>query len=301
MKYKNLKYTFNVAGLAVVVFLAIKEFCYLVLSRISFSEGSVVSALLYIAVFIVSCIVPVVIMENMLGLHPKLFRKTEPTLTAGAVTFGYLLILAAGVINNLVLAALSLAGLNFAPREMVFPQGILRLVIYYIYVCVLPALLEEIFIRGYVLNSLKSYGTAFAVVASSACFALMHANLENFVVYFACGVILALVYLTFDSLLPAMALHCVNNSISFFLSYFRLRINAVSALSMITTVYVFVIALGFNGYRILKKNNIKLTGCICRDGDAKGKLAVFAKSYVAVAALCLLLFFAALGSYNSMI
>ena len=301
MKYRNLKYTLNVIGLAVVSFLAIKEFCYLVLSRIPFAEGSVVSALLYMLVFIAACFVPVVIMENMLKLHPKLFRRTDPTLTVGAVSFGYLLILAAGIVNSIVLAALSLAGLNFAPREMVFPQGIVRLAIYYIYVCVLPALLEEIFIRGYVLNALKNYGTAFAVVASSACFALMHASLENFVVYFACGVILAVVYLSFDSLLPAMALHCLNNSVSFFLSYFRLRVNAVSALSMITFVYVFVIFLGFNGHRILKKNNMKLTGCISREGDAKGKLAIFAKSYVAVAALGLLLFFAAVGSYNSMI
>ncbi len=301
MKYRNLKYTLNVIGLAVVSFLAIKEFCYLVLSRIPFAEGSVVSALLYMLVFIAACFVPVVIMENMLKLHPKLFRRTDPTLTVGAVSFGYLLILAAGIVNSIVLAALSLAGLNFAPREMVFPQGIVRLAIYYIYVCVLPALLEEIFIRGYVLNALKNYGTAFAVVASSACFALMHASLENFVVYFACGVILAVVYLSFDSLLPAMALHCLNNSVSFFLSYFRLRVNAVSALSMITFVYVFVIVLGFNGHRILKKNNMKLTGCISREGDAKGKLAIFAKSYVAVAALGLLLFFAAVGSYNSMI
>ena len=301
MKYRNLKYTFNVIGMSVVTFLAIKEFCYLALSRIPFREGSVLSALLYMMVFVFACLVPVVIMENMLGLHPRLFRRTEPSLSAGAVTFGYLLILAAGIANSLVLAALSLAGLDFAPREMVFPQGAGRLVIYYIYVCILPALLEEIFIRGYVVNALKGYGTAFAVVASSVCFSLMHASLENFVVYFACGVILALVYLSFDSLLPAMALHCLNNSVSFFLSYFRLRVNAVSALSMITFVYVFAIVMGYNGYRILKRNGVKLTACISRENDTKGKLAVFAKSYVAVAALCLLLFFAALGSYNSLI
>lgn len=301
MKYKNLKYTFNIIGLAVVMFLAIKEFCYLILSRIPFSEGSLMPIVLSIAVFIVSCLVPTVAMENLLGLHPKLFRKSEPVPVGFTVMYGYLLILAAGIVNNLILTAISLTGIKFAPRELAIPEGAAAGVLYFIYICILPPVLEEIFLRGYVLNALKGYGQTFAVITSSVCFALMHSSLENFPVYFACGILLALVYLTFDSLLPAMALHCLNNSISFFLAYFRQRVNAISALSMTVYIYISVLILGFAGYHYLSKHGIKLTACLVPDSDIRGKTEQFFKSYIALAAFGLLIFFGALGSYNNLV
>lgn len=300
-KTRNLKYVCNVAGFAIIVFLAIREICGAVMVKIPFRDGSALPFVLGIAVFVAACLVPAITMENALGLHPKLFRKTDPVTTIAAVFYGYLLIIAASFANGLVLALLKKAGLEFAQRTLNIPQKPALAVLYFAYVCLLPPLLEEIFTRGYLLNAFKNWGRSFAIIVSSLCFALLHSSMENFVVYFCCGVILAQVYLTFDSLLPAMLLHCLNNSISFFMLAFQNRANAHSALVLIMFVYACAIIFGYAGKKYLDGKGIKLSSCFEKDTELFKKFAYFRKAYMAVAALGLMVFFALLGSYNSLV
>ncbi|MBE6887566.1 MAG: CPBP family intramembrane metalloprotease [Ruminococcaceae bacterium] len=300
-KTRNLKYACNVAGFSIIAFLAIREICGAVMANIPFKDGSVMPFVLGIAVFAAACLIPTITMENALGLHPKLFRKTDTATTLAAVFYGYLLIIAASFANSLVLALLKKAGLEFAAQTVSIPQKPLHAVLYFAYVCLLPPLLEEIFTRGYLLNAFKNWGRSFAIVVSSLCFALLHSSMENFVVYFCCGIILAQVYLTFDSLLPAMLLHCLNNSISFFMLAFQGRANAHSALVLIIFVYVCAIIFGYAGKKHLDSRGIKLSACFEKDSDLLKKFIYCRKAYMAVAALGLMVFFALLGSYNSLV
>ena len=301
MRYKNLRYSCNVIGFAVLMFLAIKELVSLLLMAFSVERGTAPYLLINIAAFIVSCIMPVITMENMLGLHPKLFRRTNTAVTAACGVYSYLIILIAGFINSLFLAALRLAGLDFAPRTIAIPDGAVSVVLYFIHICVLPPLLEEIFVRGYILNALKPVGTTFAVIVSSAVFSLMHSSLENFFLYFVCGIILAKVYLTFDSIFPGMLVHFINNTMSFFILYFQQRVNAVSALSMIAYINIFILILGFVGKKHLDKCGFKFKKVLGRDKAMGEKLGCIFKSPVAVTALAMLVFFAAYQSFHSLV
>jgi membrane protease YdiL (CAAX protease family) len=272
-----------------------------VIDRIPFGDHSVLSTIVNMVVFFVAILVPVTIMENTLGLHPKLFKKVDIKNSGAAVLYGYLLILGASFANSLLLLALKSAGLEFAPRTINVPQGTFAAVLYFIYVCILPPLLEEIFTRGYILNAFRGYGTTFAVVLSSVCFALLHSSLENFPVYFCCGVVLALVYITFDSIFPAMMLHCLNNTVSFFMSTFQNRVNAVSALSLIVFVYICIIAFGYSGKKYLDSKGIKLSRVMQKEQEMFKKFKTVFAAPMGLVAFYLLLFLAAYSSYNNLV
>ena len=98
-----------------------------------------------------------------------------------------------------------------------------------------------------------------------------------------------------------MALHFVNNTVSYFLSSFQNRVNAVSALSLTVFIYICTIVLGYAGKKYLDSKGIKLFSCLKREnGPFKNIKAVFGAP-AGLTAFYLLLFFAALGSYNNLI
>ncbi len=301
MKYRNLRYTYSVIGIAVIMFLSVREVMGLVLSFLPVETGTVPYIVINMVTFIVACIIPAITMENMLGLHPKLFKKTGVPKLAAAGVYNYLLILAAGIVNSLVLALVAVFGLEFLPKTITIPQGAAAVVLYFIHICVLPPVLEEILVRGYILNALKPLGTAFAVTVSSVCFSLMHSSLENFLLYFICGVILARVYITFDSIFASMFVHFINNTMSFFILYFQQRVNAVSALSMVAYINIFVLILGFVGKRYLDKKGFRWKKVFTKDTELSAKLLHISKSPIALTAFGLLLFFAAYQSFHNIV
>ena len=301
LKYKNLKYTYNVIGFSLIIFLTLRESLSLVLVHTPLEKGTVPFTLISMAVYLLACFVPVVVMENMLGLHPLLFKKTKPADAAATAAFGYLVILGAGIINSIVLMLLANAGLQFEPNSMTLPQGFLNVLLYFVYICVLPPLVEEIFVRGLVLNALKGWGLPFAVFVSSVIFALMHSSLHNFLIYFACGIVLAKVYIAFDSIWPCVLLHFVNNTVSFVQLGFQQKANAQSALFFSIYIYIMAMLLGYAGLKYIQKHNINLAFSFTRIKDFKYKIKSLCQSYAGICAFALLLFMAAYNSYLSVI
>ena len=106
IKNRNLKLIYNVAGFAVIVFLAIREMCGAVIARLPLDAESPLLYIIGIAVFFAACLVPVVLMENTLGMHPRLFRRTDGKTAAAAVAYGYLLIIGASFVNSVALMVL---------------------------------------------------------------------------------------------------------------------------------------------------------------------------------------------------
>ncbi len=68
----------------------------------------------------------------------------------------------------------------------------------------LPALLEQVVFSGLVLNLYRPYGALVAVCVSALTYAMAHFSLHNFVYYFFCGFLLALLTQVTRSVLPAM-------------------------------------------------------------------------------------------------
>ena len=75
----------------------------------------------------------------------------------------------------------------------------------------LPALCEEFIYRGILCHEYEEKGVFRAVVLSSLFFGLLHFNVQNLLVYFFCGCILALVLYATRSLWGAVIAHFVYN------------------------------------------------------------------------------------------
>ncbi len=84
---------------------------------------------------------------------------------------------------------------------------------------VIPAICEELFLRGVLQTEISKKAGGFAgILVSALCFALLHFDFTFFVIYFASGILLAMIRHVCGSILPAFVLHAANNLLSLFFS-----------------------------------------------------------------------------------
>ncbi len=90
-------------------------------------------------------------------------------------------------------------------------------VISFIQVCILAPVMEEILMRGFLLEGLSvSYGRAAALGISSLFFALLHFNMVQTLSALVCGIVLGLLYMRTNSLMCCITAHAGYNAISYF-------------------------------------------------------------------------------------
>ena len=99
------------------------------------------------------------------------------------------------------------------------PQSLL---INLIVIAVLPALLEEMVFRGYVLRAFRPYGDWFAVAVSSLLFGLMHGNILQIPFALIVGFLLGWLYVMTDNIWLPVAVHFCNNAMSTLMEYISL-------------------------------------------------------------------------------
>lgn len=90
-----------------------------------------------------------------------------------------------------------------------------------VFVALIPAIAEEYLFRGNIARGFAKNGYFFAVLVSSALFALMHGNPLQLVHQFIIGVVCAVLYFSTRSLIPSILLHFLNNAIALVLGYFE--------------------------------------------------------------------------------
>lgn len=114
-------------------------------------------------------------------------------------------------LNTLFISSLSKLG--YEQPEILLPSldgfGVVAVVFV---VGVLPAVFEELFFRGILLNGLKGYGKAAACLLCGGLFSLYHQSPVQTVYPFCCGAVFAWVALTSGSVLPTMVSHFINNA-----------------------------------------------------------------------------------------
>lgn len=92
-------------------------------------------------------------------------------------------------------------------------------IVSFIRVCLLAPVVEEILIRGCILDSLKiEYGITLALLISSLLFAALHFNFVQTLSAVICGLILGLLYINTGSLFSCILSHSLYNIISYFTS-----------------------------------------------------------------------------------
>ena len=74
---------------------------------------------------------------------------------------------------------------TFAPSGEMSLRNVTYIILAF---AVLPALTEEFMFRGIVLSEYSDYGVSTAILMSGIMFAMVHFNLNQFLIYFYCGV-----------------------------------------------------------------------------------------------------------------
>lgn len=83
----------------------------------------------------------------------------------------------------------------------------------------MPAICEELLLRGLALGEYEKYGVAVSILMTSLIFALFHGSLLTLPSLFVAGVCYAVITLLFKSVYPAMLCHIINNAIAVYISY----------------------------------------------------------------------------------
>ena len=184
--------------------------------------GNTSFMLLYIFVYIASMLVPTIVISLCFKKRCMPFSPAKP-IRFGVAFFGIIgaigLCMLTNIINAYVLTFFSDIGLSVpeAPQTMVNTPTSLALNLFTM--AVLPALLEEMVYRGYVLRTLRPYGNWFAVIVSSILFSLMHGNLRQIPFAFIVGLVLGLLYVVTDNIWVPIAVHFTNNAVSVLMEY----------------------------------------------------------------------------------
>ena len=105
------------------------------------------------------------------------------------------------------------AGIEFlGGLEPVAPQSSLGLLLALLTMGLLPAVAEELLLRGVILPPLRRFGDGFAITCTAALFALLHQNMEQAPMAFVSGLALGWVYVRGGRLALPILVHLWNNA-----------------------------------------------------------------------------------------
>lgn len=90
---------------------------------------------------------------------------------------------------------------------------------------VVPAVAEELLLRGIVLSDFESQGTRFAIVMSAVAFSCIHSSFYNFLGPLLAGLVYGYITYKLGSVIPAMLSHMINNLFALLLSMYIKRAN----------------------------------------------------------------------------
>ena len=112
---------------------------------------------------------------------------------------------------NYILQLLFGAGEIQNVMEAIAPSSFSSGVVTLIFTAFVAPIFEEIIYRLLLLRSLKPIGDTPAIIISALVFGLAHRNFDQFAYAFLSGIIFGLMAVRYDSIIPGMVLHLINN------------------------------------------------------------------------------------------
>lgn len=223
MERKSIRRLGNIFGIAISAFVLLQLACVLLLEVCGLRELYDNSALFQtcfgiVAVDLICIVIPFGVMAYL--NRKKYTVDIIPTKKVSGkdmylwVTFGMLCCIASNYVVGIVVAFFQALGHDPLQYETPEPDSFVTSIAIAIGTAVMPALCEEFGMRCCGLGLLRKHGKAFGVVAVSIVFGLMHANLVQFVFATLVGLILGYVTVKTDSIVPAVLIHLLNNSMS---------------------------------------------------------------------------------------
>ena len=165
------------------------------------------------------------------------FEKSEKSKTFPLFFLGLAFCAFANIGSSVLGNIFSSMGFEYNMPETPKPEGIFGFLLSLIATAIVPAMVEEFAMRGLVLGSLRKFGDGFALVASSACFGIMHGNFVQIPFAVMVGLFLGFTVIKTNSLKTAIAIHFANNFVAVLMDYFPKSVTT-QAQNVIYTVYL---------------------------------------------------------------
>lgn len=117
------------------------------------------------------------------------------------------------IMNYLTTLVEKILGLEFKSglEDIASEPTVLGSAVIIVTLAVIPAIVEELCIRGIVMQPLRRFGDGFAIAVSAAIFSLLHGNFRQIPYTFAAGIIFGYVCIATGSIWPSVILHFINN------------------------------------------------------------------------------------------
>jgi membrane protease YdiL (CAAX protease family) len=153
-------------------------------------------------------------------------NKTKPVYFGLAVILSVGMFLGLGFLNTTLANVFAKWGLKISQNNVPL-QSVLDVVLFGVLLAVFPAVLEECFFRGVMLNGTDSKGFK-AVLSVSVCFALYHGSIATLFYQFIYGFALTFLAVKSGSILPSILAHFINNFAVIIFTFFGVSINLFS-------------------------------------------------------------------------
>lgn len=167
--------------------------------------------------------------------------------------------------------------------------------IFFLFVCIVGPVFEEVIFRRLLLNPLRKYGDYFAVFVTAVIFGIFHGNFDQAPYAIGCGAIFGIVAVRFGSIFPTIVLHVLNNTLVTFCNYLpaafpdsNIALSIAQGLTLFETLAT-LLGVGFLIYGFVKK---RFTMNGLHDLPAKERLSIAVRSpasYIAVVCSLLVL------------
>lgn len=143
------------------------------------------------------------------------FAPTTPPHAVSVIFFSAAIMFLFGAISDGLLSLAEQIGIVLRDYEHVIPATPLRILLYFISSVILPAFVEEMIFRGYILHLLLPHGKTFAIMVSAVLFGLMHLYLPQFLYASMAGILIGYFVVKSGSLWIGIFIHALNNLFSF--------------------------------------------------------------------------------------
>ncbi len=174
------------------------------------------------------------------------FQKPNDDILAFlSVPFGMFVCLTANYITTWIMIFTQSIGFKLTSPEMTVPESFSGRLLYIVSIAVVPALTEEMAIRGCIMQPLRKHGDRFAIIASSFVFAILHGNFIQAPFAFIVGLGLGYICCITDSLWPPIVIHFVNNLYSAIISFLQEDIKDAKTFSTVfNMIFIFLSVIG---------------------------------------------------------
>lgn len=264
---KNIKAAGRAAGLCIIMYFVLQNLLTIPIIIPSLAKLYLNNLLFQNTIMIVLSICTVMLpfylagkrLERKIGIPSVPFEKVEnKALAISLIALGVFICLTGNYITEIWNDLLKSIGLKLTYNPLETPTGVFDRFYYIIAVAIVPAMAEELAMRGVVLQSLRKYGDSFAIITSAVVFGLLHANLVQAPFAIIAGIGLGYVACITDNIWIPVIVHCINNAYSCVVSFMVKDIKDDALLDkvyLVTLAVMFIVTIaGSAWYMFIRKS-----------------------------------------------